>query len=806
MIEEGRTTSRKLIRPWLKVLAISVLLFLLLLALAIPAGVFWLKHAMRDSLPVLDGQERLVGLQTAVTVQRDSHGVPHIRANSMEDLIMAQGYVTAQDRLWQMDMARRSSAGELSELLGSKTVDHDRVQRVLQMRPTAERMAASLPEQELKYFDAYARGVNAFIDSHRDHLPAEFRLLAYSPRPWRIADSVVIGLSMVQTLDEHFPEKLGRERLAGRLSPELLKDLYPTGSWRDHPPTAAVPDLTQPQENIPDIPLDESQATTEDLLHLREVLGRSSCGGCQPGSNEWAIAGTHTASGKALLSNDMHLNLGIPNLWYEADLKAGDFHVAGVAIPGVPFIIAGHNDQIAWGITALYGDTQDIYVETLNNRDEYKTADGWRPVEHDRETIHVRAGKDVNVDVRLTGHGPILSPMLPNEHRALALRWVAYDANSVEVPLLDLDSAHNWTEFRSAMEKWWGPTLNFVYADAEGHIGYQAVGKIPLRPGGLSGTPINDAKHEWAGFVPFGALPSTLDPPLGLLATANSRITPDGYQYPLTLSWASPYRNERIWKWLAGKNGLKREDMLTLQNDIYSEVDQEMAQRFAYAIDHAAKSDKRMQQAADLMRSWDGAMTIDSSAAAIVTAARREFWPMLLEPKVGSDWQVYEWPESAFAQEEILMHAPPQWLPKQFASWDEFLTAAVSKGLEDSHAPHDLATWKYGTDHVIDLEHPIYVMLPWVKRWTGTGEQPLSGGHTTVKQVGRTFGPSQRFTMDWSNPDASTENIVMGESGNPLSAYYRDQWPIWYAGTTFALPYSDAAVQAETKHSLRLFP
>ena len=213
------------------------------------------------------------------------------------------------------------------------------------------------------------------------------------------------------------------------------------------------------------------------------------------------------------------------------------------------------------------------------------------------------------MDVRLTAHGPILSPMLANERRALALRWVAYDADSIEVPLFDLNSAHNWTEFRSAMEKWWGPTLNFVYADVEGHIGYQAVGKIPLRPNGLSGTPITDNKHEWAGFVPFGALPSTLDPPLGLLATANSRITPDGYQYPLTLNWASPYRNERIWKWLAGKNGLKREDMLALQNDIYSEVDQEMAQRFAYAIDHAAKNDKRLQQAADLMRTWDGAMT-----------------------------------------------------------------------------------------------------------------------------------------------------------------------------------------------------
>ncbi|HVJ07967.1 MAG TPA: penicillin acylase family protein [Acidisarcina sp.] len=794
------------LRPWLKFFVGLLLLLAVLAVIALPGAAVWLKHAMRDSLPLLDGEEHLAGLQAAVTVRRDVHGVPHLNAASLEDLVEAQGYVTAQDRLWQMDMERRNAAGELSEILGSRTLEHDRVQRLLQMRATAERISAAMPERDRQYFEAYARGVNAYIDTHAQHLPAEFRLLSYKPRPWRTADSIVIGLSMVQTLDEHFYEKLSRERIAAKLPSDLVKDLYPTGSWRDHPPITSEPDLTQPQQEIPNVPLDESQAAVEDLLHLREALGRQSCRACQPGSNEWAISGAHTASGKPLLANDMHLDLGIPNIWYEADLRSGDFHAEGVALPGVPFIVAGHNDHYAWGITALYGDTQDIYVETLNNQDQYQAPDGWHPLEHHQERIAVRGGRTQTLDVRLTNHGPILSPMLAHEQRALALRWVAYDSTSTGFPLFDMDSAKDWTEFRDAASRWWGPTLNLVYADAEGHIGYQAVGRIPIRPNGLSGVPIDDAQHEWAGYVPFEALPSTFDPALGLLATANSRITPDGYAYPLTLSWAAPYRNERIWKWLAGKNGLKREDMITLQTDVYSEVDQEMAQRFAYAIDHATKADDRLKQAADLLRSWDGMMGVDSSPAAIVTAARAAFWPLILEPKLGPEWNIYEWPESSFAQEEIVMHAPPQWLPKGYKDWDDLLTAAVSKGLEETHAPRDLAHWQYGSQHVIDLEHPIYSMIPWVKKWTGTGAQPQSGGYTTVKQVGRTFGPSQRFTMDWSDPDASTENIVMGESGDPLSPYYRDHWSAWYGGTTFALPSSDAAVQAATRHTLRLVP
>ena len=798
--------------PVLRVLLILFLLLVLTVAGAVVWGAVWVKHKMASSLPLLDGREFTPGLTAPVVVRRDQHGVPHIQAASLDDLLFAQGYVTAQDRLWELDMARRVAGGTAAEILGSKLVDSDRLQRVLALRSTAERLTATLDDRSRRYFDDYARGVNAFIASHPDRLPAEFRLLMYRPDSWQPSDSMLVVLSMVQTLDTQWPDKLDRERVTARLGPTLAASLYPTGSWRDHPPITNELPITAPNQPMPDVPLDESQTgkVDEDLLHLESVLRRSStaaCPGCNPGSNEWVVAGSRTASGHAMLSNDMHLEHQIPDIWYEIDLEAPGLHAAGITVPGIPFVVAGHNEHVAWGYTALYGDTQDLYAEQVNSQDEYLGADGtWHPIEHDHETIHVRGGHDVAVDVQRTDRGVVLSPLLPNEQRVLALKWTIYDAKASGFPLLAIDTAQNWTEFRNALSQWWAPTLNVVYADDQGHIGYQAVGFIPNRPGGLAGVPITDSQHEWRGFIPFDQMPSASDPPDGILATANSRVTPDGYPTPLTLEWAEPYRNERIWKWLRPKQNLTQQDMLTLQTDVYSEVDQEIAQRLAYGIDHASHTDAQLRQAADLLRTWDGVVGIDSAPAAIEVAAKVRFWRMILAPRLGDAWRLYRWAESNYAGEQILMKEPAAWLPAQYKTWDDFLADMVRQGLQMAHAPSDLSQWRYGYVFPVDVEHPLFGLLPWFKDWTGTGTQPQSGDTVTVKQVGRTFGPSQRFTIDWGQVDGATENILMGESGDPLSPYYRDQWPYWYKGTTFTLPFSDQAVAAATAHTLRLEP
>ena len=372
-------------------------------------GILWLRSAAKSALPQLDGDIHLAGLSAPVTVRRDQHGVPHIDAASQEDMLVAQGYVTAQDRLWQMDTYRRSANGELAEILGPSLLRHDKAQRMYQFRNAAHRIYANLPPEERARYDAYARGVNLYIAQHQNSLPPEFRLLHYAPQPWTGADSISIGTMMVDMLDTHWYTKLSRERIAAKLNnPKLESDLYPVGSWRDHPPTGELLDLSQPHPEPPATSDDEDDersvthlqqpsaapftpgppsirrvsaqttgapsmrrflphgwdSTILDIYALRSAFAANPLlTAALPGSNNWVIAGAHTASGKPLLSNDMHLGLNEPNIWYMADLRAPGFHAAGVTLPGVPFVIAGHNEHVAWGFTALYADVQDLYIE-----------------------------------------------------------------------------------------------------------------------------------------------------------------------------------------------------------------------------------------------------------------------------------------------------------------------------------------------------------------------------------------------------------------------------------------------------------
>jgi penicillin amidase len=843
--------------------AVVLLLILLLFG-------FWLylRHRMAASLAPLDGTRHIAGLHAPVTVFHDAHGVPHIEAQDMHDLLMAQGWVTASDRLWQMDMARRLPAGEAAEVLGSALVPHDKVERTLGMRDVAARLVATLPPQQLVQLQAYADGVNAYIQ--HGQLSAEFSLLLYKPKPWLPEDSMLVALSMAEMLDERWQAKLKRAELTAQMVAHgqgaLVADLYPTGSWRDHPPVPDQLPITAPQD-IPQVPLDPSQISREtplqnpsSLLALSAIGEDGACADCRPGSNDWAVSGAHTASGQPLLSNDMHLEHAIPDVWYETDLHAGSFHAAGVTVPGLPFIAAGHNDHIAWGFTAMGGDTQDLYLEKLNARDQYRQLlpDGsmqWKPITHERETIYVRGGSSVRIDVQRTNHGPILTPILPHEHRTITLHWTLYDPQVQGLPLYALDSATDWTSFRAALMTWWAPTLNVAYADTQGHIGFQGVGYIPVRVGGLQGSPIeqqvvqppapqpaptpastpetkpdhHDEKEaatpppsepavhlpsppptqttpevlgEWTGYIPFNAMPSIEDPESGIVATANARITPNGYPYQVTLEWADPYRNERIWHWLGGKSKLTPADMLTLETDVYSESDQEIAQRLAYAIDHAADPTKRARAAANILRSWNGVLSVDSPGAAILSQFQSEFWTAVLTPKIGNAWQLYDWSESAFAREQIITDQPPAWLPKPYKDWNNFLTSLVEDAVRKG--PKNLDTWRYGSFHTIAIQHPLWKLVPGIP--SGVGPLPQSGDHTTVKQVSGDLGPSQRFTADLSHLDNSTENIVVGQSGDPRSPYFRDQWPFWYGGHTFVLPFTADAVHAAAQHTLHLVP
>ena len=821
--------------------------FVLLLAVAAVALYGW--YRIERTLPQLDGEVRVTGLSAPVTVTRDAHGVPHIRAANLNDLLFAQGYVTAQDRLWQMDMLRRYTAGDLSEILGPSLLPLDKTQRTLQLRYVAEQNVATLPPDQRAYLDAYTRGVNAFITTHEDRLPIEFQLLGYKPAAWHASDSLLIGLMMDEMLNHGlYKTALQREMMLNKLGPELAKDLYPNSSWRDRPPSYAALDVSQsepPDEEddngggVPDVDDDTGVATLPPASRAL-IVGLASGvvsadGPLVPGSNNWVVSGAHTASGKPLLSNDMHLDHQIPGIWYEAQLEAqtpATFNVAGVTIPGLPFVIAGHNARIAWGFTNLGPNVEDVFVENFENG-KYQTPTGWVEPEHRHEVIHVKGSADVALDVVITRHGPIITDLVneerqrakrqaqeqpskqpildwpaPKETRQLALQWAIYQCNEITLPFADIDQAQDWDEFRRAFSHFAGPSQNVVYGDVDGHIGYQATGFIPIRAAGDGSLPVSgaDNKHEWIGTIPFDKLPSVYDPPSGILATANGRIADHKYPYVLSTEWFSAYRTERIYSVLNSGRKFSPSDMLALQTDIYSDFDRVTAEQFVAALDRSPHASARAKQAADLLRGWDARLTADSVAATINSYARKHLYRLLLEPKLGPDYHLYSWGMQSVALENILAKRPARWLPAQYKSFDELLAAVVEAAVSDPDAPKDLNDWKWGKQFPLELNHPVLGTLPLISRWSGPGTVPQSGGTYTVKQVGRHFGPSERMTVDFSDLDASTLNIVMGESGQFLSPYYSDQWHAWYRGTTFTFPFSGNAVAAARQHELTLKP
>src|SRR3954465_25572 len=796
-----------------------------LVAFCVLIAAAWFYWAAHSSLPQVNGTLKVAGLKSPVKVLRDAQGMPHIRASSMEDAIFAQGYVTAQDRLWQMDITRRFAAGDLAELLGPDLVRNDREQRILMLPEVAERAAAALSPEERALSNAYCAGVNAFIESHRDRLPIEFRVLRYQPKPWRVQDSFLIGANMMKALNHGTAnDERIRELITAKLGPELTSELYPQTSVRDHPPTEPVrasnrktKQQEDPSEDDPDFSPDSQ---ISDDVQEEPV----------PGSNNWVVSGAHTASGKPLLSNDMHLDYGVPGIWYEVQLEVPSkgFDVAGVSLPGAPFVIVGHNQRIAWGFTNVEPDVEDLYIEQFNERGEYLTPQGWKQPERHHEVIHVKGRADSSFDVIVTRNGPIISELFPGETRKVALHWTIYDKPISFSTFIAADGAQNWSEFRNAFSQLSSPGQNVLYADVDGHVGYQATGQFPIRKAGDGSVPVSgaDDAHEWIGTIPYEKLPSTFDPPDGIIATANARMTPDGYPYPISTYFDVPFRTQRIYSVLQSGRRFDASDMLSLQMDVYSDFEKTLADRFVAAVDHSSSASSRAKEAAELLRSWDGRITAESPAANIIVFARRAAVREMLEPQLGGvqvqalaeNEKTVEtvpllkrWLPSALFLENILRDQPARWLPKEYKNYDELLVAAVDRAVTGEKGSFKIRSWTRAKEFPSHFEHPIFGRIPWLRAIlpqsvAGPGIVSLDGDQWTVKANGRYYGPSERITMDLANFDSSTMNIVTGQSGQPLSPHYLDHWSAWLNGTTFPWRFSDGAVNGAAVHRLTLQP
>lgn len=816
---------------------LRILLWLLLaLLLLVVVGLGYAYYVAHSALPQLDGQIQVSGLSAPATVTRDRRGVPTIEAQTLEDLFFAQGYVTAQDRLWQMDVMRRVASGELSEIIGQDTIRLDREQRILGMRAAARRNLEIASPRDRSFFEAYARGVTAYISTHGSRLPIEFRILGYRPKPWTSEDSAVIGNQMVKDLNyRYFLDAIAREKILAKLGPELTADLYVNRSWHDRPPTVMREDVNEPDNNQDSgSDSDDDEDDSPDTSVTRNRLPASVFAELPSeelpvnGSNDWVVSGAHTVTGKPLLSNDMHLGHQMPNLWYEAHLHCGNFEVAGVTLPGVPFVIVGHNQRVAWGFTNVGPTVTDVFIENFNAEGAYQTPRGWVQPEHRAEVIHVKGKPDVNVDVKITRHGPIVADLVPGETRQLALRWTLYDG--LRIPFFDVDSAQNWAEFTKAFSQLDAPGQNVVYADVDGNIGYHATGKVPIRAAGDGSLPVSgaDDAHEWTSYIPFDKLPNIYNPASGIIATANGRIAPDRYPYSISMEWEAPWRTARIYHVLESGRKFSPADMLGLQTDVHSESDLFAAERLVYAVDHATKPSLRAKQAADLMRGWDGRMLASSAAPTITEASLRELRRLLLEAKVGVaapetahdadselylkhetgavTWMTYSWLQRSVWLENVLLHRPKRWLPEKYPNYDELLASAVEAAVSSQQAPKDLAAWRWGVYNAVEIQHPILGKMPLIKYWSGPGIREQSGSGYAVKAVTRHHGPSERFTANLADLDQSTLNTVTGQAGNFLSPHYMDQWKAWYEGSTFALPFSAKAVEAARAHRLLLQP
>lgn len=778
-------------------------LVLLILLLGGGAGA-WLYWRSRACLPQLDGALRVAGLAGRVEVLRDAHGVPHVRAQSLDDLLFAQGYVTAQDRLWQMDIGRRLAAGELAEVLGERALQLDIDNRTLGLRQVMERAFADLDADSRKHLTAYARGVNAFITTHLDQLPIEFLLLRYRPRPWRETDCFAIALNMSKTLNTTWPDELMRERIRAKVGPDLYPDLFPDRSPLD------VPVAEEVRGSEFGVRSSGLGTIASDAILSRVSSPESRIPSPGLGSNNWVVSGAHTQSGKPLLANDPHLGHGVPSVWYMIHLKAPGLDVSGVSLPGLPVVIIGHNERIAWGVTNTGPDVQDLYVENFNFRDPNKCLhnEQWVDAQTREEVVKVRGQRDYRFTVKVTRHGPVISHA---GDRDLALRWTALEPHALRFPFLKLDQARNWEEFTAALREFSGPMQNFVYADVDGNIGYYAAGWVPVRRQGDGSVPspgdVDD--YDWTGYIPFESLPHAYNSSTGILATANGRVVPDGYPYFITHKWEPPYRTARINQLLRAGSRFSVSDMLRIQTDIHSLEDEWLAKQLVRAAAaHPPQADDA-QYALSLLRNWDGEARADSAATLVCEVTRRALLERILRPKLGDDLSGYRWLMSTMFLENVLNNSASPWRPPDDSDLDVTLMKSLEEAVRripDLVRSKNHAAWKWGETIPLTFHHPISRRFPLLGHLLDLGPFPQAGAKTTVKQTTPDVGPSMRMVVDFSNLDGSVMNITLGESGQVFSSYYGDQFEAWYGGRSFPMLFSDSAVEKGAVHKLVLEP
>ncbi|MDP6351829.1 MAG: penicillin acylase family protein [Alphaproteobacteria bacterium] len=770
------------------------------------AGLLWL----RGSLPVLDGTVAVAGAAAPIEIHRDANGIPHIAAESEADAYFGLGFVHAQDRLWQMELMRRSGAGRLSELLGDRALDTDRYLRTMGFYRAAQQSLDHFSVRSLALIEAYCAGVNAFLASHDGPLPPEFVLFRHRPEPWTPADSVVAVKMMAPLLAGNARDELLRRKLLEFLRPDQVADM-----WPPYPGTAS------PTESFsgPLVPLPAG---------LIEA-GLAALPGGPPisvGSNNWVVDGRRTRSGKPILANDPHLGLTVPAPWYLAHLRAPGFGVAGATLPGIPTVVVGRNGRVAWGVTNTGADVQDLFVERIDpdDRDRYLTPDGSQPFARREEVIAVTGGPAEVLIVRETRHGPVVSEVsaryaMADEGHVLAMAWVAQAGDDTTLQAgLGLARAESWQDMVAALRDFHTPQQNFVGADVDGMIGFIAPGRVPIRRAGDGWLPAAGwtGDGDWIGFIPFDELPRLLAPAEGRIVTANQKIVADEYPHFIARDWATPYRARRIEELLDGGDRHGVVGFKAIQTDVVST----MARDFLPILLASAPAGHAEDPIRARLAAWDGSMHRYMAEPLIFHAWYRALTQRIYGDELGAAFRAAWRRRPNFIYRTLTEN--PAWCDDVDTPRAESCAVQIEAALdsargwlEDSYGD-DIDGWRWAEAHPAHSRHRPFSAIPVIgplfdlKIGHGGGPYTVMQANTTIADEAAPFaevhGAALRVIFDLGDDDSGQVMIHTGQSGNRLSPHYDDLARRWADGVYVAMPMTGAAIERITVHRLRLEP
>ncbi len=758
------------------------------------------------SLPKESGEVTVSALDEPVTVYRDPYGVPHVFAQSESDLFRAAGYLCAQDRLWQMELSRRAAWGRLSEIFGNASLKADKALRIWGFGRIAKQTVPLLSPESRLILEAYAEGVNSYLEKNGNHLPIEFALLGYRPEPWRIEDTLALTRLMAWRLSFSWHVEPALGRLVDKLGAAMVADIVP-GFPREGPMIL---------ERYSSKVWQRSEAFLAASERAQELIGWPPA---PMVSNSWVVSGERSVTGKPLLANDPHLELGVPPLFYEMHLHGGRFDVAGVVIPGIPAVMIGHNRAIAWGLTNGMLDDVDFFLEVVNpeNGQQYRTPDGWRDFQTVREIIAVKDSADVVLDVRYTRHGPVVSDIQPLASRGdtlLAMQWTGQQASDDLRAFAGINTASNWQEFSRSVRRVRAPALNFVYGDTAGNIGYILGGEVPLRRDndGMLPDPGWTGQGDWIGKLPERRRPHVLNPRQGFLVTANNPFAPDLPVY-MSYLWESSGRAQRIRELLLSKEKHSLSDFARYQLDLVSPEMREVFPIFLRTLEADPEVTRRYRGLLELCKSWDLQETSDSIPAALANVWFYQVVVNTLKDEMGDSlFQEYVQPNNIPIRVMLKLLQKPDspW-------WDDVTTPAretqaeiLRRSLQAAlsylrqQAGDNVSDWQWGKVHALTFRHPLAVRRP-LDRLLNIGPYPLGGSATTIAKAEYPFtkpfavmaGPVTRQLVDLGDIDQSLAVLSTGQSGQRFSRHYADQVPLWLSGRLHSMPMDSTRVAAQ---------